>query len=611
MSDMGSCSNKAAHRVVSSPDLLSLIFSYFRPPFIDVREGSDDYRELQDYSACCGTLYRLATTCKAFQDPALALLWRRIVNLDDFLALFPGWTDLGSYVYDEAFIIAEDVTEDHWARARYYASFVREIYDTQTTWIHPYTWSVLARWCGREPLFPHLESLTRLRLSARSWCPLFFLSPALRHLDLVLVDAPGDEDAAVGNRLLNEIATLCPRLNSLRVQSDMEAATPSLNMIHRFVNLRSLATINMPLRLSELRALARFPHVEALSGTIAILARPAPRSEDGSEDSQDNEETGDEWEERAEEEDGGEEGEEGEEWDEEEESEPESDDAETQPGSSHALIADRPSGLFPLGSFPALKNLHVDGHVKDLKIFLRESLNVPLETLSVNVAKPTRPNKIRRLFAAIASYAPHTLRAFSLKYAEEPRQEPGRFIDMVRPLLSLSLLKSVEFSVVDLPHINDEDILEIAIAWTSLQVFRLPAGKASWRRMGNDTERPTHRALMYFAMHCPNLETLVLPDIAFDGSLFAIPLVKHRLKSLDFEVKDRTSAYPPVIAMVIDLVFPFLDLEHENSPPTPPGSPDPWRTNRLYDKRTHQWPKIKRFLRAIRAGRERGKSLEH
>ncbi|KAH9888438.1 hypothetical protein C8Q73DRAFT_710159 [Cubamyces lactineus] len=595
MNGMGSGSNKAVHRVVSSPDLLSLIFGYFKPPFVDLREDYDDDRPVREYESCCGVLYRLATTCKAFQEPAFALLWRCVHNLGYFLGLFPGWTDLGSYAYDEAYIIAEDVTEHHWARVRYYASFVREIHDTHTTWIHPYTWSVLARWCGREPLFPHLESLTRLRLSARNWSPLCLLSPTLRHLDIVLVDAPGHEDAVIGNRLLHEIATLCPMLTALCVQSNMAAATPTLNMIHRFVNLRSLTTVKLLLHIAELQILARFPYLETLSGTIAISAHPEAASEDGNEGKQDDEETDDE----AEEEEGDEEeGDEEEGVDEEEGDVLEGDGAEVKPDISYTPPAARPMGFFALGSFPVLKNLHVDGHIKDIKIFLRESLNMPLETLSVEITKPTRPKQIRRLFSVIASYAPRTLRAFSFKYAEELGKEPGRLIDMIRPLLSLSQLKNVELCIVDLPHINDEDTLEIVHAWPDLEVFRLPAGKVSWRRLTTDTERPTQCALMYFAMHCPNLKTLVLPNIVF-GSSVTIPLAKHGLKYLNVEVKDRTPAYPPVIAMVIDLLFPYLDLDLEDPP-----LPEP-----EYEKRDYRWPEIKWYLRAIRVGRERGKSL--
>ncbi|KAI0333316.1 hypothetical protein GY45DRAFT_328508 [Cubamyces sp. BRFM 1775] len=602
MNDMGSSSNKAAHRVVYSPDLLSLIFGYFRPPLVDPRKDFEYGLLVLEYEWCCGILYRLATTCKAFRDPAIAILWRRVVNLGHFLELFPGWTDLGD---DEVYIITEDVTEDHWARIRYYAGFVRVIHDTYPTSIHPYTWSVLTRWCGREPLFPHLESLTRLRLSARSWSPLCLLSPALRHLDILLVDAPQHEDAVVGNLLLHEMTTLCPNLTTLHIESGMRAATPSLNMIHRLVNLRSLTVRKMFLQLPELQILGRFPHVETLSGTISILDESEGSRADDETSEAGMDEKAEDWEDEGEGDDEDVDG------DDEEGHQLGGDSAEIKPGSSHALTATRPMGFFPPGSFSALKTLHVDGRPEDLKVFLQESLNTPLETLSVNVTIPTRPKKIRSLFVAIASYSPDTLRAFSFKYEEELGEEPGRLMDMVRPLLSLSQLKSVELNVVDLLDFSDEDVLDIANAWPILEAFRLPVGKVPLRTMMHpDRERPTHRALIYFAMNCPNLKTLVLPDIEFGCAPVAVPLAKHGLKYLSVAAKDRTPVYPLEIAMIIELLFPYLDLESIRVPPIPPPPlyQDSW-SRRWYDKDNHYWPEIKRFLDSIRAGRERGESL--
>ncbi|KAI0359227.1 hypothetical protein OH77DRAFT_1447291 [Trametes cingulata] len=578
-------------QIAASPELMSLIFDHLALPAIDQDLGAPN-RTWQKYNRHAKALRRSAQACKAFMEPALAVLWRRLDLISSLLRLLPGWDDIGGYGYEEALVIKNEITDEAWARLRWYARFVRVLEQSSWTWIHPYTWTVLAQRCGREPLLPNLETFATLPLSARNPAAMLLISPKLRDLKLVLVHGPHREDTMVARMLIQKITATARGLRTLHIRNDMEAGAPGCLLgFAQLQELRSLTLERMYLSAKDLCFLARFPHLETLSSAVD-MGRCTPSFYSFRADDDDSEED-------AEKECDAVEDDEGDPEDIEDAAEEEVDDASTNKDNWDPF---KPLPLPP--GFPALKNLSLVGTAHHLDLVL-QSQPPRLTTVSLQIVDGPSFQSLRTALASIFSNLPPTLTSFSLKntkpFASAPDSSAPAAADDSTPNPSLRLLDLLEPALTRFPHLTH----------LSLEFAQLPGVCDD----DVDRIRPTHVALLLFAAFAPRLRTLVLPELERErGEDFRaplrVPVARHPLRTLAFDLvkDDYAGMRVHELAILVDLLFPDLELNMERDRPP---EREPGRYYSIFDRppRVSAWYSVRRYIHAVRVGRERGESL--
>ncbi|KAL1945277.1 hypothetical protein VTO73DRAFT_2128 [Trametes versicolor] len=604
------------NQILASRELISLVFYHLTPPDLDGEPPSAFLNFAQSYErkVCVRALSAVARTCKALSDPALTVLWRRVNNIDHLFRILPGWTDIGGRGYNKALIVSGTITPAIWARFRRYAPLVKVVNQRSWAWVHPYTWTLLSPWCRGEPLLPNVETFRILPICAHSPGATLFLSPTLRHLSVTLSDAPELEDVHVGAMLIRQIVLTIPGLQTLHVESKMEAASPILVDIFQCLSdLRSLSLADMYIGRSEMDVLAALPRLESLS-VMVMLPRSdqRPDSDDEGEDAEAGVVNGDE--DEVDEEDGKEEGtEDGEDEDDEDMDDEDSIDEETRAvsrGNRHVAPV----------AFYALRQLTLRGSPCKQDLLLR--YRPPrLEGLSLEITGRASFKEVRDIIAYNARNVPATLSTFSLKTGRTwTEMEPLLLIDLIKPLLALSDIQTMCLEFRDVPGVNDADIATMTGAWPRLTSFRLPI---SGFTQDPPRTRPTQQALAHVAIACPDLRELELPELEFSRLPLCVPATNHGLRTLSFDIaagpNDRPSeghgkfAGAFEVAMAVDLLFPNLAVRMHDHPT--PVLPDEEHRGFLYrappPRKISAWYKVRPYIHAAQLGRKRGKTLQN
>lgn len=467
-------------------------------------------------------------------------------------------------------------------------------------WIHPYTWVLLTPWCRGEPLLPNVETFRVLPICAHSPCTTLFLSPSLRHLWVTLVDGAEPEDAHVGAILIQKIALTVPGLKTFHLKSKMDAGSPVLVDVFRHSqDLRSLSLTNVYIWRPEFDVLAALPHLESLSAMVMLPpSEQRPDCDDSDGDAEEDSHEGLD-------EDGQGTG------DEEHENDEDMDDAD--PGEETCaapIISD---------AFLALRQLTLRGSPGKQDLLLR--CRPPrLEAFSLEICGRASFEEVRNIVAYNARNLPATLSAFSLKTSEEwVEQEQLSLIELIEALFELPNIETINLEFRDVPTVSDEGIAGIMCAWPRLTSFRLPI--SGFVRTPPRT-RPTQLALMYVATRCPRLRELVLPEVEFARLPLRVPVSNHSLKTLSFDIAQELEGRRPnqqlrqfkdhvEVAMAVDLLFPHLDLRMRDD--TTPDFRDETGTTFHHlappRRRVSIWYKVRPYIEAAQAGRERGKLL--
>ncbi|KAI9062624.1 hypothetical protein FKP32DRAFT_1677147 [Trametes sanguinea] len=169
----------AAHSALSKADILYEIFGYFN---YACYHGVDPETHIVarhvrsvDHKADIHrtrALARFARVCKAFSEPALAMLWRQLPELLPLFRLLPSLHKVqknvkvrdrhGGSIYD----LTGDVSPSDWDRLCDYAARVRDLYHVDAPWpslehgdITDGSWATIARLLAGRPLFPNLRTL--------------------------------------------------------------------------------------------------------------------------------------------------------------------------------------------------------------------------------------------------------------------------------------------------------------------------------------------------------------------------------------------------------------------------------------------------------------------
>ncbi|KAI0629679.1 hypothetical protein C8Q77DRAFT_301178 [Trametes polyzona] len=170
-----------ADAILLSPGISLAILCHLSPgPFpSDIADGSS---AIQQRRECQRALARLARVCRGISLAALDTLWRYI---DDFsFSLFA----LGRFDHNKK-LFAANPTQADWTRFQVYTERVRELRAGDLEGLHSSVWAVLARWCPRGPLLPHLERLTGLDIDASGLSCAVLFSQTIKSLELRILES--------------------------------------------------------------------------------------------------------------------------------------------------------------------------------------------------------------------------------------------------------------------------------------------------------------------------------------------------------------------------------------------------------------------------------------
>ncbi|TBU34086.1 hypothetical protein BD311DRAFT_341892 [Dichomitus squalens] len=219
------------HRALSCYDILCMIFDHFEreDPWYDHDTSIGDANSWFARQADAlrkRTLGRCARVCKAFSDPALAILWRNIDNLSPFLSV--AQSSLRSIPGSALQVVhlAEAGT-----RVSHYARHIRAVYGLGTTLqASAQNLSLLQTGTASAPLLPQLQRLRWVQVVPSGDELLQFLSPSVHSLHIIFRKAPTwsecvslrgqpSEYEVYVRTLLKEVASRVPQLRYIRLST--------------------------------------------------------------------------------------------------------------------------------------------------------------------------------------------------------------------------------------------------------------------------------------------------------------------------------------------------------------------------------------------------------
>lgn len=225
------------HPALQVPEILSIIFGNFY---------GENFTDEDSLAA-------LARTCKAFFEPAVSVLWRRLESLATLFNVIP------SFEFDESrgiYGFHDDVEPAHWLRLESYAAAIHEL---QVTTENPYGFDgfvlvLAARHFQGRPMLPSLVTLTLDHPDLIPALPLL-LSPTLRTVSFCFCDAfsIGKLPYPLHKGFMKVISEQAPSIEKLVLPgflSNRESYNPILNLrnLHTLIISKSeINTGNVPL----------------------------------------------------------------------------------------------------------------------------------------------------------------------------------------------------------------------------------------------------------------------------------------------------------------------------------------------------------------------------
>ncbi|KAH9830843.1 uncharacterized protein C8Q71DRAFT_862285 [Rhodofomes roseus] len=478
---------------------------------------------------CRRDLAHFAQVSKAFVDPALRVLWRVLPGVDPLLRLLPcvGEERVGHPAGVAQIFLKRAFDSKEWQRVQHYAGYVHAIDHVDNIRldcgfkgrrryrrVEPALQQLLILSTGGEPLLPRLQRLV--------WCPtdigllvdpppFSVIGPSIQHFTLHYL--PPSEGRSHGlATVLAAVAALAPGLRTLalyqRVVQELRLARAhedALLTIARCTQLRQLKILASQLEVTSrfFDALATLPSLESLRLEVSQVDAVA--------------------------------------------------------GQRRALAAlealeltapdDMIANFIQFVSLPSLRKLSLCFDAQDIN------------AATIYGAWARR---------SPAQSWPSTVRILRLRF---PFAFPGpgtTLVEVIQPVLELHNLE--EFNVearLGIFDWSDDDALLISQAWPRLTAFllRVDQGKEHESRRSLGTFRPSQRALLHFAEHCPNLEQLVIPCIVDPNAEYlnlTAPRPHNRLKVLLLAIVDVECER----CFARDLVKLFPNLRADRRPKT-------------------------------------------
>ncbi|TFK80811.1 hypothetical protein K466DRAFT_605025 [Polyporus arcularius HHB13444] len=511
----------------------------------------DSYRRADD-KGNKGALARLARTCKAFSDPALRVLWRRLDTIRNLLQLLPQYRHP---LPSDAFKMLRSVTprqtlisskpdEDDWTRLRSYAIRVRELEYCIWTRVDSASSSILSDMCNGGPLLPRLERLLEFDISAGCDAVIVeLLFPVSLRSITLSCDAWYEGAPALKDQdTLQSIIARVPNLRNLSLDRNVARCT-SLDSIKKLQDLQSLS----------------LDVAVAVDDVILVHCGFLPSLRDFS----------------------------------------------CRIDTRHATK--RPNIR---GAFHSLSRISLQGSARDIVWFFEETSAHNLREVSLVFDWASTADELLQSVPEALNAVPPLTRSVSVRVTIELSQ-PLSLIDALEPLRDLQALEEVIVTCRQPVSLPADDLVHMATAWSHLRVLHV-----SGHGFDPLTTTLHARILELVALRCPRLESLWLPRLEFCGLPLQEhePVLDHGLADLDFypiasvemdadAEQDDPDALDGVAvwqnaALLIDRLFPALDLDATDGP----------RLIRIAKKGGRE---ITRFLSALHIGRRHARCIDN
>ncbi|KAJ7762537.1 hypothetical protein B0H16DRAFT_1718986 [Mycena metata] len=213
------------------------------------------------------TLAALAQTFRAFQPPALAVLWEKQTNLMRLLKCMP--SDAWELKITPILLVAEStkvkflrpITPSDWTRVLFYANYVKSFVQEG---VDPVTWEVYATLSLSLPTYPLFPNVRCITWDTQDEVFPYFRMLVGNKLRSIVIGMHGSE--AVRSSLLSSLTTFHPKLTHLEFNPtlfDSPMITQAIySAICRLNHLESLkfSSLDLP----SLLHLARLPNLRTL-----------------------------------------------------------------------------------------------------------------------------------------------------------------------------------------------------------------------------------------------------------------------------------------------------------------------------------------------------------
>ncbi|TFK87401.1 hypothetical protein K466DRAFT_113048 [Polyporus arcularius HHB13444] len=257
----------ATLKALTCREILEAIFEVFSPGRVQQHDFALHSEAGVQRRLAQRTLARAARVCRAFEDPALNVLWRVVDDIVDLLRILPA---LGGYPYT----FTREITEEEWTRFQEYLVRVRVLDANDFNTVEAFTWTVLRRWCPDEPLLPLLHRLSGFAFDDIGLSHTMLLTPMICDIAMVLNDHPSQ---ATVKTVLAEMMPALSQIRSLSLSGDPNRI--DLIPVWTFVQLRSLSiTYPVTPTVASLNALLTFPYLSYLRLNLAKMADLAGNS---------------------------------------------------------------------------------------------------------------------------------------------------------------------------------------------------------------------------------------------------------------------------------------------------------------------------------------------
>ncbi|KAI0333314.1 hypothetical protein GY45DRAFT_328476 [Cubamyces sp. BRFM 1775] len=495
------------HAAIYCQEILRHIFSYYADVPSPAKQHGPFGPNLKTQGA---TLANLARTCRAFSEPALDTLWRRMDRLAPFIFVFSCAEEVTSDLFGlPEYRLRGEASEAEWNRFLKYTRLVRELY------LRPFLGYqqlsdgsmryLLERLEGR-PLFPRLQVLHSLDVSHGGFDRRSaLLYSGLRVLSLSMMFHFRQPTSDVIPRALETVHTASPELTTLILAveegQDIEIGVDALATIVSFRCLRELhLRRTLYLNYASLVQLANLELLERVSAGLRFDDAPP----------------------------------------------------------SHTAC------------FRAVHDLDLRGSSEALTAFFAHFTIPGLQTLAINPTVHDLDVILSSAMADLFDRVPRTITSLLLEQgwmsnrdAPNLSTQTPTLVDMLQPLLQFRLLHRVEINFEYLPPVDDGCIKSMLEAWPNLTHLAIAPG----RPYPSETFRlPTMNSLVLAATTYPKLEQLHLP--LTDVSNVHILLLQqesfpgHSLKAVSLAPKCREDNDYIVrqIACLVDRLFPHLEF---------------------------------------------------
>ncbi|EDR12990.1 uncharacterized protein LACBIDRAFT_323876 [Laccaria bicolor S238N-H82] len=480
------------HRCLLVPELFSLVCEVLRP----------DYKTRPIQRSA--TLASLARTCRAFEGPALDVLWREIEGLRPLLCTMPpdiieikakGWSTKVMCLRRP--ILLSDLT-----RLPSYAQRIRKFHVDSKSFVDIEALQALSMaTLHMRPLLPNLEDLswyyghsTKQVEWSMLQCVYLFFSPNLTTLSITLSHI---SNGACAPSILSGLINSCPALKELTFHfpcdSNGENQRAVSSVICQWSWLQSLTVNN--LTQEALEHLATIPSLQRLS---LISLKDLTRSYD-----------------------------------------------------QHLPIVTRN----PTSGYPALRGLSISCRTMDPAIALAQLLSSsPIEHLEIRVENVCHPRQWRELFHTISRHIYHpSLEQLTLLELDLIDLDPQEALYSDIGLEALTVFTNLQ--VVDIQptfgiQLTSDTVNRLADVWPKLCHLELGNIYPSSTSPIIKTED-----LIPFAQRCPKLEYL---GVVFDAQNTQNLGVKFNNTLNTLSVADSPINAPPIVAAFLSNIFPRL-----------------------------------------------------